>query len=312
MRRMMTRRDEGRVQQRDVHMKMLGLVRAEFIVGDDLPPELRVGLFARPGTYHAWLRYSNSASATNPDSDGDIRGMAIKVMGVPGTKVLPAQADATTHDFLVVTAVNFPACDAGQTFTLVGAVIGGLWAKLRYALTHPWGAWIVATTMVKHANVLQLPYFSVVPYAFGPHAVKYRAVPHLPPKPDGYPARPSPVFLRERMVRDLAEGDVRFDFCVQFQRDDASMPIDDPRRVWSERLSPPRKVATIRIPKQAFDTETRRAYGESLSFTPWHCLPEHRPLGKLNRARRAVYETLSILRHERNGVPRVEPDDWLC
>jgi hypothetical protein len=309
MRDMMARRDAGTVQQRDVHMKMHGLLRAEFTVEANLPPELQVGLFATPVTYKAWVRYSNSASAKYADSKGDIRGMGIKLLGVPGKKVLPSQADAPTHDFNIVTAANFPARDAAQTDVLVKAVIGSIWAKLGYALTHPLGAWVVATTMVKHANLLQQRYFSVTPFLFGTHAVKYVALPRAPAV-ETQPFNPQHDFLRDRLKRDLDAGDARFDFCVQFQRDEDCMPLDNPFRTWSQELSPPRKVATIRILQQEFDTEARRTYGENLSITPWHCLPEHRPLGALNRARRAVYETLSAYRHERNQVPRIEPDAW--
>jgi hypothetical protein len=309
MRDLMTKRDEGHAQQRDVHMKMLGLLRAEFTV-PELPPDLRVGLFATPGTYKAWVRYSNSASAAEPDIKGDIRGMAIKLMGVPGRKVLDSHADATTHDFLVVTALNFPARTAAEIDALVANVVQGpLWVKLWFLLTHPRAAWILLTTMVKHANMLQNLYCSVVPYRFGSQAVKYIAVPQVE-QAEGLPSRPGHDFLRDRLVRDLAKGEARFDFCVQFQRDEACMPLDDAFRAWSLQLSPPRKVATLRILQQTFDTDAIRTYGENLSFTPWHCLPDHLPLGALNRTRRAVYDTLSTYRRERNQAPLREPSDW--
>ena len=68
-----------------------------------------------------------------------------------------------------------------------------------------------------------------------------------------------------------------------------------------------RAVATLTIPAQVFDTAERREFGDNLSFDPWRTLPEHRPLGGIGRARRQVYEALSIFRHERNQAPRVEP-----
>jgi hypothetical protein len=311
MQALMSKRDEGAgVQKRDVHMKMHGLVRAEFTVADDLPPDLRVGLFARPATYKAWVRYSNAASYADADIARDIRGMAIKVMGVPGKKVLESQADADTHDFMTVSAFNFPARNAAEIDALVANVVqGNLWVKLMFVITHLHAAWVLLTTMIKHANMLQIRYCSVVPYLFGSHAVRYVATPRVA-EPDELPPSPSPDFLRERLVKQLAEGDAVFDFAVQFQRDEACMPLDDPFRVWSLELSPPRKVATLRILKQAFDTEAIKTYGENLSFTPWHCLPEHRPLGALNRARKVVYDTLSTFRHGVNHVPRQEPVDW--
>jgi hypothetical protein len=85
------------------------------------------------------------------------------------------------------------------------------------------------------------------------------------------------------------------------------MPIEDPTIRWKERASPFRKVATIRIPSQDFTTKARKDFAEGLSFTPWHSLPHHRPLGGINRVRGAVYEVISKLRHEKNDVPRREP-----
>ena len=70
------------------------------------------------------------------------------------------------------------------------------------------------------------------------------------------------------------------------------------RVVWSESLSPHVKVATIVIPVQEFDTPALQEYGDNLSFNPWHSLPEHRPLGSINRGRRVFYETMSKFRHE--------------
>ena len=314
---MMLRRDAGGIQGRDVHLKMHGLMRAEFSVPPDLPPELRVGLFATPATYHAWVRFSNSANEIKSDAKGDIIGIGIKLMGVPGRKMLDKQADAPTHDLILISAPNFPSRTAGEFDALVAAVIGNLWAKLSYFVTHPRVAWMLLSTMVKHANVLQIPYFSAVPYAFGDPAatpsarlaVKYVALPRVP-QPDRVPFDPPGNYLREAAARQLARGEAVFDFCVQFQRDAASMPIEDPSRAWSLALSPPRRVASLRILQQTFDTPEIDACGENLSYTPWHCLAEHQPLGEINHARRLIYETLSELRHERNHVPRSEPSDW--
>jgi hypothetical protein len=67
-------------------------------------------------------------------------------------------------------------------------------------------------------------------------------------------------------------------------------------------MSPYRKVATIRIPAQSFESPARMQYCENLVFSPWHTLPEHRPLGGINRAREVVYAVMSKRRHELNGV----------
>jgi hypothetical protein len=85
------------------------------------------------------------------------------------------------------------------------------------------------------------------------------------------------------------------------------MKVEDSKTEWLESEAPFIKVATIHIPQQVFDTEAQMAFCENLSFTPWHALPEHRPLGGVNRVRRIVYEQISKLRHDLNHAPREEP-----
>ena len=77
--------------------------------------------------------------------------------------------------------------------------------------------------------------------------------------------------------------------------------------LWDEARSPPIEVAMIRIPRQRSDGAAQQAFCENLSFTPWHSLPEHRPIGGINRVRKAVYLAVSTLRHRLNQAPRVEP-----
>jgi hypothetical protein len=300
---------EGGTMRRDAHAKMHAALKAEFTVERDLPPELRVGLFARPATYHAWIRFSNSVNTVRPDGARDIRGMAIKLMGVLGRKVLPGNEDETTHDFIVISTDQFPVKDAEGFDGLAAAFIGNIFDKVKYFLTHLSTTWILLKTFRRFANPLQIRYFSCTPYAFGTAQVKYCATPHVT-QADSIPFDPPENYLRLAAEAQLARGDALFDFCVQFRTDPESMPIEDPTCPWPESASAFRKVATIRVLRQDFDSDAQNSVGENLSFTPWHCLPEHMPLGGLNRARRIVYEALSTFRHEANHAPRREPTDW--
>ena len=94
---------------------------------------------------------------------------------------------------------------------------------------------------------------------------------------------------------------------MQLQTDAQRTPIEDPTVEWRERRSPFIPVAKIRIPSQAFESPDQMRFCEALSFTPWHSLPEHRPLGGINRARKSVYMAISKLRHTLNGQDRREP-----
>ena len=111
-------------------------------------------------------------------------------------------------------------------------------------------------------------------------------------------------FLKKQLASDLAHSDYYFDFMVQFQEDAAAMPIEDPTVEWA---SPFIKLATIKIPRQHFTSVSQGTYGENLSFTPWHCLKEHQPIGGVNRARKAVYIALAAFRHKLNGALDKEP-----
>lgn len=296
------------IMRRDAHPKMHGVVRAEFIVEPNLPPQMRIGLFSEARTYPAWIRFSNGAQAIKADIGRDIRGMAIKVMDVPGEKILDAERDQRTHDFILA-STSFFMKDVATVDAFAKATTGSLAAKLRFGLTHWRVLWMAWKSFRKFANPLQIRYFSCTPYLFGSEAVKYSAIPAFA-TPDPIPEAPSDDYLRLAMVRQLAAGQALFDFAVQFRTDRDAMPIEDSGREWPESLSPFRKVATIRVLQQDFDSDAQRRFGENLSFTPWHALPEHRPLGGINRGRRTIYEAISTFRHEYNRAGRQEPAGW--
>ena len=298
-----------RQMRRDAHAKMHGLVKAEFTVLSDLPSHLRVGLFKEPKTYQAWIRYSNQDSSLSPDIAPDIRGMAIKLMGVPGEKILDEARTAVTHDFVLISTPVFVTKNVAEFDAMIKAMGSGLLAKAWFFLSHWRILKNLRRAMRQFSNLLQMQYFSATPYLFGDKAVKYSARPHLP-KQEALPNSPSDDFLRERLVRDLKTNEHVFDFCVQFQADSESMPIEDPGVLWDEAVSPFQAVARIKILRQEFDSDAQRAYGDNLSFSPWHALPEHRPLGSINRARKVVYRAISLFRHESNQARRYEPDAW--
>jgi hypothetical protein len=98
-----------------------------------------------------------------------------------------------------------------------------------------------------------------------------------------------------------------FDFMVQLQRTDQNMPVEDPTVEWLEKDSPFIPVARVVIDKQDIRPETQNYFCENLSMTPWHALPEHEPIGGLNRVRKAVYQGISRYRRCLNGSAFGEP-----
>ena len=296
--------------RRDAHPKTVGCLKAEFKVEPHLPEQLRVGVFKEPRTYPAYIRLSNSSTTIQADIRRDVRGMAIKLLGVAGAKLLENESHETTQDFLVVSIPRFINQNVVDFYELSQAVSGGRLKILRFIFnpfnSHLRVLWNAARSFKRHGNLLEVRFWSTTPYQFGSEVVKYSAKPHQA-EVTRIPRNPSEDYLREVMKQYLAGQDAYFDFMVQLQTDPRQMPIEDASVRWNEKASPFRKVATIRIPAQIFDTQERMTIAENLSFTPWHSLPEHRPLGSINRARRVVYETISKYRHERNSAPRREP-----
>ena len=296
---------------RDVHSKTHSCVRAEFKVLPNLPQELRVGVFKEPRTFPACIRFSNAGAlapvgGTTKDIRRDARGMAVKIFGADGEKLLEDEKHGTTHDFLLFTPPNFFSPTAQGFFDLMSALTTSRVALAWYVITHPKTLFALLLALRKHANVLDQRYFSAVPYRFGEKAVKYSASPRSTSGAT-VPRDPSPNFLGERLQQQLAAEEVHFDFMVQFQTDPNAMPIENGIAIWNERVSPFVKVAAIRIGRQQCGSPAQMEFCDNLSFSPWRSIPEHRPLGNISRTRRLVYASISKFRHTRNSVPRQEP-----
>jgi len=293
---------------RDAHPKQHALVKAEFKVREDIPNELKVGVFARPATYKSWIRFSN-LSAGVPDIAKDSRGMAIKLMGVEGPKLLPEQRYEQTQDFVFMSTNIFVTKDAKGFADLLTSINKGKAAAAIHMLTHPRLLMLFMKVRIKIASLLDVTWGSTTPYLLGNQAVKYAV---MPQKSTGQKIPSGEVaenFLRDRMTQTLGKDAFMLDFYVQVQKDPDKMPIEDPRVPWSESLSPFVKVATIKVLQQNFDKPAQNMYGDQLSFTPWHSLPEHRPLGGINRARKVIYDTMSKYRHSRNDEISSEPSE---
>jgi hypothetical protein len=290
---------------RDAHPKMHGCVRAEFAIEPQLPDEARIGVFKEPRTFQAWVRFSNQSGTVGPDSTRDIRGMAIKLLDVEGPKLLSSGLDGTTQDFIFISDRRFVTKDIVEFDGLVKSLLSGFLSAAWFFL-NPFDSHLRVLRnllcSLKHCDdVLDIQYYSASPYLFGPRAVKYSVKPSSPQSITP-PDKSTDDYLREMLARRLATDSATFDFMVQFQMDPYRMPIEDPGVAWNEKVSPFQKVATLTIPAQEFDSIEQRTFGDNLSFNPWHCLPEHRPLGGINRARRQIYQTLSAFRHQQNGL----------
>ncbi len=297
--------------ERAGNTKTHGLVRGKLIIRDDLPESFRHGLFATPRTYPCWVRFSGPGPHVEPDIDDvGFVSISVKVMGVDGEKLWDDEEH--TQDFSAVCTPTFVTPDVKANARLQ------FWSRrhlpafyfLEFRSPHLLDMAMQSLWNETQTNPLGTAYYSCVPYLLGPRqAMQYSFL----PKSDVYrriprlPLRPPDNYLRDNMVRTLNEMDVEFEMRIQLQTDPFLMPIENNAVLWPERLSPRVPVATLRIPRQEFDYPAQFAFARNLKFNPWHCLPDHRPLGNQSRARKRMYDELSTFRQKMNGASHIEP-----
>ena len=311
---------------RSVHAKSHGLLMGELRILDGLAPELAQGLFARPGTLPLVMRLSTTPGDILPDDVSTPRAMAIKVIGVDGAR-LPGSEGDVTQDFVLVNGPAFNKPDASsfaRSLKLLAAttdkaegtkqVLSAALRGLEKAVEAVGGQSATLTALGGHpeTNPLGETYFSQVPILFGEYFGKicvrplspslqalHKAPVDLKHKPDG---------LRDAVAAYFEEQGGEWELCVQLCTDLSEMPIEDASVVWDEALSPYRPVARIVAGAQASWSDSRaQSIDEGLSFSPWHGVAAHRPLGGVMRVRKGAYEAAARFRAERNQRTLSEP-----
>ncbi|HEV7282936.1 MAG TPA: catalase family protein [Pirellulaceae bacterium] len=296
----------------DVHAKPHACVLAEFQVAGGLPPEVAQGLFARPGLYPAFVRFSNTAPWFQPDAVPDGRGLAVQV-DLRGERSPFASSDVATQDFVMANNSTFVAANVKGLLELEEARQRAgdnpLMFAATLALSHKnpldWNwrgiqaAASVATQLPKHPA--SYTYFSMAPIRFGDFVAKYRVLPDAELSPSAIESTASFATQRDAMRRlleeTLRERELRFAFQVQL-RTSSDMPIEDATVEWRESDSPYRTVAALVISRQDLAATAEEEDRVRRSFSVWNALPEHRPLGGINRVRRRVYAESSAWRRQ--------------
>jgi hypothetical protein len=297
--------------ERGGNTKTQGIVRGEFIVHDNLPEQFRHGIYAQPHTYRAWVRFSGPGPYITPDiDDPGFMSISIKLMGVPGPKLM--DEEKFTLDMFGVSTPTFvtPDTKANAQLQIESVKNAQIYYFLNFHRSHVLDLVMQSLWIKTQTSPFEAPYFSCVPYLLGegqamqysvwPKSKKRSRIPRLP-------LRPPDDYLRNAMVAALTAGDVEFDIRLQLQTDPHLMPIENNAVLWPEKLSPRVSVATLRLPRQQFDSRAQLEFAKKLSYNPWHTIAEHRPLGNQSRARHRMYEILSKLRHTMNAVPHYEP-----
>jgi hypothetical protein len=321
---------------RTFHAKPHACIKGELqISNNDMPAEARVGLFAQNKSYPTWTRFSNGVGERQADGKLDIRGLAIKVMGVPGARMVTSTIDgaATTQDFLMANQPVAPASDARHMMAFAEASMSVTQSTTilgRIENLIPVGKFLTRDENVRIVDFLAnmaLPknkalgsilgdsFFTAVPNALGleagdPDTARAKGAFKMMVKTGVLrgdtctpltekPNKRDADYLRTNLEKHLAEESVCIDVFLQFQTDPKREPIEDGSVIWK---SPFVKAGRITFKPQTLADAEQQAC-DSFSFQPWHTLQDHRPLGNVMRARRIALPSSAAYR----GADTVEP-----
>ncbi|TWF43985.1 catalase family protein [Neorhizobium alkalisoli] len=310
---------------RSVHAKAHGILEGTMTVKGGLPPELAQGLFANPGTYKIYMRISTNAGDILPDAISLPRGIALKVVDVPGER-LP-DAAGTTQDFVMVNGPVFQAKNAKKflgslkmlakttgrmesTKEVLSSVLQGVNTALEAVGVS--SSTVQAMGGAPDSDPLGETYYSVTPFRYGDYIAKFSIRPvskdltELTGKE--IDTKDQPDAIRATVQAEMQHLTGEWEFCVQLCRDLDKQPVEDPTAQWKEEDAPFVAVATLRAePQDSWSEENVQKVDEEMRFSIWTGLAAHKPLGNINRARKATYEHSSSFRAGFNRCPIHEP-----
>jgi hypothetical protein len=266
-----------------------------------LATRLAKGIFARPATYPAVVRFGNADSNVNSDFKPDVRSLSFSVDLTWGGTVIPV-GGPSRQDFSMQNATTLPINDSPAFLATMEVLtasnpIAGLWSlsfkdKLKVVRT------LALAESQAHQKVRAyqlLRYWSTVPFRHGPvDIVKFCATPS--PVNSAHPLQKNnPNGLQDELVRHLREDGVMssFDFGVQFldagkmtyrgKTRDADFWIENASVEWDEALAPFITIARLTLEE---NSRLSREASEAVYFdVTGNATPDSKPVGSINRAR---------------------------
>jgi hypothetical protein len=277
---------------RTLHRKQLCAAQGTLEVLDGVPSWVRHGLFAVPHDYEVWVRLSNGGLDRAADKVPDIRGFALRVLGVRGDSAL-GNGPAVSQDFTLINQEAFAFPGSQQFIDFVVAASHGNAALFKHIFQR-YGVLGAPRQIGKLLKTAGRPFsgfatetlFSTLPMANGPYAVRVRM---LPSPSNGKPESGARNDWSADFAARLRKAPLHWDMQLQYFASEALTPIEDASVNWS---TPYTTVARLMLPKQDLDAPDAKAFAERVEASvidPWQALAEHRPLGDVQRARKVVY-----------------------
>jgi hypothetical protein len=281
-----TRLAKGQPVERALHSKAHGCLQGTFKVLNTIPDDAKYGVLVPGAEYAVTGRFSNASGTPKADTKSDMRGFAMKLTGTPGV-------DA--QDFLMTNGPVHFAKDAAEMMEFADAGSRGVLAMGGYFLKHPHAAVILLKDIShKVISMTTESYWSRVPFKIGPKAMKFNVTPCADDQATDKllaPKKDSATYLTDDLRERAAMGPICFNFNLQFQKDAVKQPIEDASIEWKEEDTRSVTVAQVVFPAQTFDSTEQMQACNDMAFSPWHAHPDFRPIGNMNRARQAVYES---------------------
>jgi len=253
-----------------------------------------------------YARFSNGSGFSMSDKVPDARGFALKLVGVPGKKLIEGLEDEVTQDFLFINTASIPFATPDEFMAFLRAGKDGrekllLRAIRAFGLRRTLAILWQALSEKKVESYATHVFHTAAPIAFGKTAAKLGLFP-LGNEADT-PSVSGPDYLRDDLVARLQKSALAWSVRAQPFVDQATTPIEDTSVVWS---GPWVELGTLTLSKQ--DPESARGKEISelvnrLSFDPWHATEAHHPLGGIMRCRKATYAP-SVMGRKAAAEPR--------
>jgi hypothetical protein len=299
--------EENRPLRRGIHAKGV-CARAVFEVLDvtkgrdpALAARLARGIYAKPGSYPATVRFSNSDPNVNADWRLDLRGLSFSVELAPsGTAATGAQV--SRQDYSLQSTPTLPFNDI-HAFVVFAKVFGAPNQAIALGSLPFRDQLVFARTMVEVMQQTrqpvrpyqQLRYWSTVPFRHGSEdVVKYSTSPAAT-NPARALEKRNPNALQDELIRHLSEDATMssFDFGVQFldtdnmtyqgKRRDATFWIENAAVEWPEAQAPFHTVARLTLlPKSQLCAQACEAVYIDVTG---NATADSAPVGGVNRVR---------------------------
>jgi catalase len=319
---------------RPVHAKSHGVLTGTLSVLPGLSEPLAQGLFATEASYPVIMRFSTNPGDLLADNVSSPRGLALKVLNVDGAKVAN-HAGQATQDFVCINTDTFTASDPKGFLQQIKLFDKNL--DTPEGVKHAVSVAARATNAVLKAvhipsatlegigasatHILGESFTTVAPLRYGNYVAKIGIAPSSPNVKaltgkhidlgDDYNALEE--LIKKFFRNETAVWEVKVQLALappnpSLKEEDKDFPIEVADKRWPEDKSPWQTVGHLTVSPQESYSDARQLYvDERLSFSPWHALEAHRPLGGIMRARLKAYEEAAKYRAQRNDRERLEP-----